>query len=473
MTITEIKADLAEKIKAETGENVFLCYQCLKCTVGCPMASYFDLEPNQVLRAAQLGLDDAALNAKTPWLCASCQTCTTRCPNGIDVARVMDFLVTEALSRGMTPKVPEVALFNKVFLRNVNILGRAYELGLILEMNLRTGQPFKDVPMGLEMMTKGKVNLAPAFVRPPRHAKSVQHNANQVAYYPGCSLHSLASEYNHSSYAVAGALGLELVELEKWVCCGSSSAHRIDPQRAVELPLRNLALVEQMEMDEVALPCPACYSRFRAAQHETTLKPALKEQFAEKTGYTGQREIAVHTLLEVMVNRIGLEAIAAKTTRPLSALKVVCYYGCLLTRPPFLTGSDDPEYPLMMDRLLTAIGATPVDWGSRTSCCGGSISGTQTDIVIDFSGKILDDARAAGADAIVVACPLCHMNLDGRQHQILHAQAKSEAKKAGREIPVLYFTQLMALAFGLGEKAASISKNMINPKPLLSEKGCL
>ena len=101
MTITELKNDLAEKIRAQTGENVYLCYQCVKCTAGCCLAEFFDLAPNQVMRAAQLGLDDTVLHAKTPWLCASCQTCTTRCPQGIDVARVMDFMVMEALARGI------------------------------------------------------------------------------------------------------------------------------------------------------------------------------------------------------------------------------------------------------------------------------------------------------------------------------------------------------------------------------------
>src|SRR3970040_1575231 len=127
MTITELKTDLAEKIRSDTGENVFLCYQCVKCASGCPLAEYFDLAPNQVMRAAQLGQEDIALNAKKPGLWAGRQSCTTRCPQGLDVAKVMDFLASEALARGIPAKVPEIALFNKVFLRNVDILGRAYE----------------------------------------------------------------------------------------------------------------------------------------------------------------------------------------------------------------------------------------------------------------------------------------------------------------------------------------------------------
>ncbi len=479
MTITELKTDLAEKIRAKTGENVFLCYQCVKCTSGCPLAEYFDLAPNQVMRAAQLGQEDIALNAKTPWLCAGCQTCTTRCPQGIDVAKVMDFLASEAVARGIPAKVPEIALFNKVFLRNVDILGRAYELGLIAEMNLRTGQPLKDVPMGLEMIRKGKIKIAPTFTRPPKRAKLVAARPNpsaslreaspwdragQIGYYPGCSLHSMASEYDHSIRAVAASLGLELIEPEGWVCCGSSPAHRVDQDLAVELPLKTLATLGQMGLDEVALPCAMCFNRFRAARHELDSSVALKMRMEAEVGRPNAGSIAVRSLLDVLVNRVGLDAIAGQVKKPLAGLKIACYYGCLLTRPPKITAATQVEYPQDMDRLVSALGATPVDWGGKTACCGASLSITRTDIVLDLSARILADARAAGADAVAVACPLCHANLDGRQHQMRLADEANE-------IPVFYFTQLMALAFGLGEKAAALSKNIIDPKPLLDAKG--
>ncbi|MBI3913876.1 MAG: 4Fe-4S dicluster domain-containing protein [Chloroflexi bacterium] len=452
MPITELKTDLAEKIRAETGENVFLCYQCAKCSSGCPLGEYFDLAVNQVMRAAQLGLEDMALNAKTPWLCAGCQTCTTRCPQGINVAKVMDFMVKEALARGVKPQVPEVALFNKVFLRNVNILGRAYELGLTLEMNARTGQPFKDVPMGLEMIRKRKINLMPEFARVPKKVEKREFKPNQIGYYPGCSLHSMASEYDHSLRAVSGALDLELVEAEGWVCCGSSPAHRIEPKLAVELPMKNLALIQQMGLTEVTIPCAMCFNRFRTAQSEAA------------TEHAPLPEVAVRSFLDVLVNRIGLPAIAHRVRKPLTDLKVACYYGCLLTRPPKVTRDQHPEYPCEMDDVMKTLGATVLDWGSKTMCCGASLSATLTEIALDLSANILSDARAVGADAVVVACPLCHLNLDARQHQMKHA---------GKEIPVLYISQLVALAFGMDEKAAALAKNMVDPKPLLREKGLL
>lgn len=463
MPITELKSDLAKKIRGETGENVFLCYQCVKCSSGCPLANYFDLAPNQVMRAAQLGLDDRVLNAKTPWLCASCQTCSTRCPQGIDVARVMDFMVKEALTRGVSPKVREVALFNKVFLRNVSILGRAYELGLMAEMNLRTHQPFKDAAMGIQMIRKRKIKLTPTLTRPPKKAKHVEKGPNQIAYYPGCSLHSMATEYDHSIREMAQALDLNLVEAEGWVCCGSSPAHRMDPQLAVELPLKNLAIVQQMGIDEVTVPCAMCFNRFRTAQHEIETNPVLK---SDRSSLNTEKvsEIVVRSLPDMLVNRVGLQRVASQVKKPLKDLRVACYYGCLLTRPPKVTEAPHHEYPMQMDQVMEAIGATTLDWGSKTSCCGASLSATRTDIALDLSANILADARAAGADAVVVACPLCHTNLDARQHQMKHD---------GKEMPVLYLTQLMAIAFGLGEKAAALSKNMVNPKPLLKEKGLL
>ncbi len=182
---TELSTALAEQIREATGENVFLCYQCVKCTSGCPLAEHFDLAPNQVLRAAQLGMEDRLFESRTPWLCASCQTCTTRCPQGIDVARVMDFLVSEAMKRGVKPKVPEIALFQKVFLRDVDILGRSYELGLMAEMNLRTGHPFKDVDMGLEMFKRGKVRVVPEVVRrrKPKAVAEKPRPEREVGYF--------------------------------------------------------------------------------------------------------------------------------------------------------------------------------------------------------------------------------------------------------------------------------------------------
>jgi heterodisulfide reductase subunit B len=186
-------------------------------------------------------------------------------------------------------------------------------------------------------------------------------------------------------------------------------------------------------------------------------------------GHVTERQIAVRSFLDVMVDRIGLDAIGQRTSRPLAGLTVACYYGCLLTRPPTVTGQDEPEYPMAMDRLMTTLGASVVDWGGKTSCCGGSLALTQTEIALDLTRRILTNARAAGADVVAVSCPMCHANLDGRQNQMTLA-GKADPS-AG--IPVLYFTQLMALAFGLDEKSTALAKNLVDPRPLLADKGLL
>ncbi len=458
---TTLSTTLAERIRQETGENVFLCYQCVKCTSGCPLAEHFDLAPNQVMRAAQLGMHERLFDSRTPWLCASCQTCTTRCPQGIDVARVMDFVVAEARRQGIQPKVPEVALFHKVFLRDVDLLGRAYELGLMAEMNLRTGQLFKDLDLGLEMFRRGKIRVIPEFVRrrsPGGRAPlaPASRPENEVGYYPGCSLHSMAEEFDRSTRAVLEALDLTPIEPEGWVCCGSTPAHRVDERLAVRLPLENLLLLEQEGLDEVALPCAACFSRFRAAAHHLRRDPDLRQSLAGETGYDWADRVEVLSLLDLIESRSGLEAVRQRVRRPLEGLRVACYYGCLLTRPPAVTGSTEAEYPMGMDRLIESLGAQPVPWDSKTACCGASLSLTHTEIVVEMSRSILENARARGADVVAVACPLCHNNLDARQ------------KAMGLEapIPVLYFTQLMAIAFGMPEQAA-LSRNLTDPRPAL------
>jgi heterodisulfide reductase subunit B len=459
---TTLSTQLADRIREATGENVFLCYQCIKCTSGCPLAEHFDLAPNQVLRAAQLGMEDRLFNSRTPWLCASCQTCTTRCPQGIDVARVMDFLVAEALRRGIEPKVPDVALFHKVFLRDVDLLGRAYELGLMAEMNLRTGQPLKDIDLGWEMMRHGKLRVVPEFVRhrAPKPKERPSRAENEIGYYPGCSLHSMAEEFDRSTRAVLEALDLRPVEPEGWVCCGSTPAHRVDERLATRLPLESLVLLEREGLDEVALPCAACFNRFRAAVRHLRDDGEMKADLEGEMGVAYRDSVEVLSLLDLIEKRVGAEVVRARVTQPLQGLRVACYYGCLLTRPPAVTGAEDPEYPMAMDRMMLALGAEPVPWDAKVACCGASLALTHLDIVLGMSRAVLDNARARGADVVAVACPLCHSNLDTRQTKMGLANP----------IPVLYFTQLMAVAFGMAPQAA-LSRNLTDPRPILEKRG--
>lgn len=459
-----IKSDLAQRVMDELGQNVHLCYQCVKCTSGCPVAEFFDWQPNQIMRAVQLGQDDIAFESETPWLCASCQTCTTRCPQGLDIAAIMDFLTRESLERGYKPQLPDVNAFNQAFMREVRIWGRAYEPGLMAEMALKNPKILlDDVELYTKMLQKMKVGFFPSPARTPRTVKPVPGAADAVAYYPGCSLHSSATEFNHSTQAVCQALGLNLVEPRGWVCCGASSAHTTDPETALRLPMENLALIEQSGFKEVTMPCAACFNRHKASLHEMRHDETQKARMDDQMGYSYQDKVQVSTLSEMILDHIGVEAIASKVSKSLADLRLVCYYGCLMTRPPEITGAKHPENPTDMDELMVALGAEVRDWSYKTSCCGAAHSLTRPDIVISLSGNLVNHAREAGAEAIVVSCPLCHMNLDARQFQM----------EVEEPVPVLYFTQLMALAFGLPEKAAALHKNLVDPRPLLKTKGLI
>lgn len=462
--LTPITSELAHRVRDELGENVFLCYQCVKCTSGCPVSEFFDWQPNQIMRAIQLGQEDIALHSETPWLCAACQTCTTRCPQGLDIAAIMEFLTREALEQGIKPPVHVVDVFNKAFMREVKLWGRAYEPGLMAEYILRTlgeSKPLDDAGMYTRMLQKGKVGFFPSPTRPPRKVKPVPGATRAVAYYPGCSLHSTATEFDISTRAVCEALDVKLIEPEGWVCCGSSAAHKADPEEALRLPLENLSIVEQSGFAEVTMPCAACFNRHKAAQHEIRHNSPHKAAVDQKLGYDYQDTVHVSTLIEAIHEHVGADAVADQVVKPLEGLRVVCYYGCLLTRPPEVTEAEHPENPINMDELMEALGAEVVDWSYKTNCCGAAHALTRPDIVIGLSGNLIRHAQEAGADVIAVACPMCHMNLDARQFQMGLDQL----------LPVLYFTQLMALALGLPGKAAALHRNIVDPRPLLRSKG--
>lgn len=466
MAIT-VSSELAQSIKRVSGENVYLCYQCQKCTSGCPVAAYFDLTPHEVLRACQLGQTQLVLNSRTIWLCAACETCTTRCPQGIDIAKLMDVLKVMAERAQIKPKAPEVALFYRAFNRTVKWFGRLYELGLMGEMytkllltrRLSFQQLFKyDLPLALKLLRQGKLKLLPSIARqtPPSPLKGEGERWGEgevkmeaMGYYPGCSLHGSGLEYELSIRAVAQKLSLKLIEPQGWKCCGASAAHATDPVRALELPLETLAITQQMGLSYLTMPCAACFSRFRIAQHELTKDPELRARLAAKT----DSHVCVDSLLTTMTDRVGYERLQKIVTKPLTGLKVVCYYGCLLTRPPAATEEPDYEYPLKMDHLMEVLGAQSLDWSYKTECCGGSLALSQLPMALHLSKKILQNAQDVGAEAIIVACPLCHANLDLRQKQI------NEQFGTDFQLPILYFTQMMGLAFGVEPKRLGLEKH--------------
>ncbi|NQT15722.1 MAG: CoB--CoM heterodisulfide reductase iron-sulfur subunit B family protein, partial [Planctomycetes bacterium] len=195
----------------------------------------------------------------------------------------------------------------------------------------------------------------------------------KFAYYPGCSLESTSWDFDRSTRAVLRAVGVELEEIPDWVCCGSTPAHNSSQSLAVALPVVNLQKARQMDMPIMA-PCASCYARLRHANHKIRTDPETQARTQRITQAPYDGSVEVHHVLDVLVNHVGVEEIRRRVKRPLSGLRVACYYGCLLTRPPEVVAFDDPEHPTSMDDLLAALGAEPVEWPLKTECCGGALS---------------------------------------------------------------------------------------------------
>jgi len=276
--------------------------------------------------------------------------------------------------------------------------------------------------------------------------------AVKYAYYPGCSLHSAGAEFDLSFRAVCGKLGVELQEIEGWICCGTSPAHCTSKLLSLALPIQNLCIAEKMQMNEVVAPCASCFSRLKVALHETAGDTEVGNKVSEIVDAPLPKSVSVVHPLEMFADRADA---AGEIRRELPELKVVCYYGCLLTRPPKVMQFDECEYPMSMDNLLASLGIATLDWSYKTDCCGGAFSLTETDIVLKLTNDILKEAKAVGANAIAVACPLCHANLDTRQAEI---ESRYGAQYG---LPVFYFTQLMGLAFGIPPDELGIRKHFV------------
>ena len=279
----------------------------------------------------------------------------------------------------------------------------------------------------------------------------------EVSYYPGCSLHGTAREYDESIRGVADLLGIQLHEIEDWTCCGASSAHCTDEDLAIDLAARNLVIAEKSGR-ELLVPCVACYSRFKAVEKEVT-------EHAPKRSIPYQGKVPIRYALDFFCDQAILEEVKRKQVKLLSKLRVVCYYGCLTVRPPKVTGIRDYENPRHMDRLMTLLGADAISWSYKTDCCGASLVMTRTDIVKKLNGRLLAMAKEAGADCLVTGCPMCHANLDTRQEEL--------EKETGEryDLPILYFTELLGVALGHRDVRKWLRRHMTDPIKTLSGKG--
>ena len=285
----------------------------------------------------------------------------------------------------------------------------------------------------------------------------------RYAFFPGCSLESTAWDFGRSTRAVFRALDIELEDIPDWVCCGSTPAHASNAALAVALPAMSLQKAQAMGAP-VMTACASCYARLRTANHRIRVEPSERDRAERITGKPYDGSVPVHHVLDVLVHHVGLEAIRARVTRPLSGLRVACYYGCLLTRPPEIAAYDDPEHPTCMDDLLAAAGAEPVEWPFKTECCGASLSITNAAVVCRLGHKLLSMAREAGAECVAVACPMCQVNLDLRQADARRAHGDFPAT------PVPYVTQLLGIALGLAPEDLGLEALTVSADALLSAR---
>lgn len=288
----------------------------------------------------------------------------------------------------------------------------------------------------------------------------------RYSYYPGCSLHASASEYDLSTREVFASLGVGLDEVPDWICCGATPAHNVDELLSLSLCAKNLELAEQTPGD-MAVACAACFSRLKFAQH--VLKDDIRKLQQVETAIDAKVPLdrPVKHLLEILVRDLGAERLGQAVKKPLSGLKVACYYGCLLTRPPEVPQLDDCEAPTIMEQLLHAVGAETVDWTHKMECCGANFTLSRPGVVLQLSNAILDSAKAAGADCIMVGCPLCHGNLDIRQKEIEGVYHRSY------DIPIFYLTQLVGLALGVPAERLGLDALIVSPQRLLRERKLL
>ncbi len=291
----------------------------------------------------------------------------------------------------------------------------------------------------------------------------------KISYYPGCTLKNNAKNFEDSTLCSLEKLGVDVEELSRWNCCGTVFSLATDDLMHHVAPIRNLIRAKEAESDKVMTSCAMCYNTLKRANEKVKKDPESLESinqfmYREEVEYKGDVEV-LH-LLELLKDEVQFKNIAKKVVKPLKDLKIASYYGCYLVRPAEI-GLDDPENPTIMEDLVECLGGEPIDFPFKTECCAAYQTVGNPEIVAERTYQILNSARNRGADVVVVSCPLCAFNLDQRQEQTVQIYPDFKT------MPVLYFTQAMAIALDCSEKSLGFDLNYIDPKPILKEKGLI
>lgn len=284
----------------------------------------------------------------------------------------------------------------------------------------------------------------------------------KIGYYPGCALSdgSSSAEYGMSVRGVANALGIDLAEIDDWNCCGASSAHQTNHLLAISLSARNITLAANEGFKEVLVPCPACSLRFITAQKEIKEDADLRKKIEDIIEMPYNDNIKILNFLE-FTKTYCINKLKEYIRKKPKDLKAVCYYGCLLVRPPKVVEFDDPDNPITMDEILKSIGVEPLEWEFKTECCGGGLSISRADVVIKLVNDIMRNAVEAGAQAIIVSCPLCHANLDMRQI------SANQNYKLEHHIPIIYLSEIIGLSLGIESASLGLDKHFIETRSVI------
>lgn len=291
----------------------------------------------------------------------------------------------------------------------------------------------------------------------------------KISYYPGCTLKANAKNFEDSTLCALKKLGLEVEELRRWNCCGTVYSLAADDIIHHVAPVRNLIFSKEAKADVLMTLCAMCYNTLKRANDRFKKNAEDRDtinRFMDAEGLAYEGDVKVLHLLEILRDVIKFENLAQKVVRPLKDLNVASYYGCLLVRPKEI-GLDNVENPQVLENLMSALGAQPVDFPHKTECCGAYQTVDNPRIVAERTYQILTSARVRGADVVAVSCPLCAFNLDNRQKETVDLY--SDFKK----MPILYFSQLLGIALGCPVEALRFDLHDVDPKPVLERKGLI
>jgi heterodisulfide reductase subunit B len=274
-----------------------------------------------------------------------------------------------------------------------------------------------------------------------------------IGYYPGCALHGSSNDYEQSLRACLGALDVQLQEVKDWICCGATAAHSLNHKLSLALPARNLALAERDGFQQLFAPCPLCSMQLLKVQ-KAVKENGIREELSQIIEADVRGDGQVLNLIQLF-ERVGLDRLKAAVKEPLKSVTAACYYGCLLTRPPDVVHFDDFEQPRSMEAVLAVLGAKTVDWSYKTECCGAGMTMASEDTVLELAHKILSNAADHGANCLVVACPMCHVNLDMKQAAVERRYGKK------LDMVIYYLSDLVGLALGLSGEQLGVNRHFV------------